>query len=151
MDSENLHAYSLVELEQIYREQKTLYTSEELDQISRLIQEKRRIRKTDHRADMPYCIVMLVLAGTGFFVPVIKVIPLIFDLWLIFCKFPPVFKKYISRETVYAMMSFQFPVIGLVMGIYFKIIQKHFSKYCFNAVICSLVLGGLLLTGGFQF
>ncbi|MDE5884575.1 MAG: hypothetical protein K2H29_05795 [Oscillospiraceae bacterium] len=29
--------------------------------------------------------------------------------------------------------------------------QSHFSKYCFSAVICSLMLGMLLLTGGFQF
>lgn len=151
MDLEDLQAYSIRELEQICREQKALYTPEELEQISRIIQEKRSIHKADNRTDMIYCIVMLILALAGFFLPVIRIISLLFHLWLIFCKFPSVFQNYISGETVCAMMSFQFPVIGLVMGIYFKIKQNHFSKYCFNAVICSLILGLLLLTGGFQF
>ncbi|MDE5769061.1 MAG: hypothetical protein K2H82_06720 [Oscillospiraceae bacterium] len=151
MDSKDLQAYSIPELEQICREQKALYTPEELEQISWIIREKCSIHKADNRTDMVYCIMMLILTVAGFFLPVIRIISLLFHLWLIFYKFPLIFRNSISKETICAMMSFQFPVIGLVMGIYFKIKQSHFSKYCFSAVICSLMLGMLLLTGGFQF
>lgn len=151
MDLKNLETYSIPELEQIYQEQKALYTSEELSQISRIIREKCSVHKADNRTDMVYCIVMLILTVAGFFLPVIRVISLLFHLWLIFYKSPLAFGNSISRETICTMMSFQFPVIGLVMGIYFKSKQSHFSKYCFRAVICFLMLGMLLLTGGFQF
>ena len=151
MDSEDLQAYSIPELEQICREQKALYTPEELEQIFRIIQEKRSVHKADNQTDMVYCIVILILTMAGFFLPVIRIISLLFHLWLTFCKFPLIFGNSISRETVCAMMSFQFPVIGLAIGIYFKIKQSHFSKYYFSEMICSLMLGMLLLTGGFQF
>lgn len=151
MDSQNLETYSVLELEQIYQEQKTLYTAEELDQISRIIQKKRSIHKTDNKTDMIYCMVMLILTVAGFFLPAIRIILLLFDLWIICCKFSLAFLGSVSMETICAMVSFQFSMIGLVMGIYFKIKQHYFSKYCFNAVVCSLLLGLLLLTGGFQF
>ncbi|MDE6731196.1 MAG: hypothetical protein K2J71_10540 [Oscillospiraceae bacterium] len=151
MDLQNLETYSVLELEQIYQEQKAFYTAEELDQISRIIQKKCSIHKTGNKTDMVYCMVMLILTVAGFFLPVIRMILLLFDLWIICCKFSPAFLGCISRETICAMVSLQFPMIGLVMGIYFKMKQHYFSKYCFNAVICSLLLGLLLLTGGFQF
>lgn len=152
MQTELFQAYSLAELECIYQEQKALYTPEELTVIHEMILEKRNARKAENQADVLYCIIILVLIVTGFFIPVVpNLLCLVFDVYLIAKKFPLVCGRYLSRETVYAMMSFQFPVIGLLMSIYFSFRHQPFSKYCLRALMCSVMIRMLLLSGGIQF